>query len=110
MQKLKDFFTGLYGKVALVLGAIISFLLYYINLKNREVNAAKAKVALANTEKQADILETEIVALKEDRKITKKGVAEIDKTLVELNNKREMLKAQAQTMTNSEIEDYWNKE
>jgi hypothetical protein len=110
LQKAKDFFTGLYGKVALVLGAVIGFLLYYITLRNKEVNAAKAKVALANTEKQADILETEIVAMKEGRKINKKEVAEIDKTLVELNNKREILKAQAKTMTGREIEDYWNNE
>lgn len=110
MQKVKDFFTGIYGKVVLVLGAVVGFLLYYLTLKNKEVNAAKARIALLDTEKQADILETEINGMKEGRKVTKKEIAEIDKVLVELHNKREFLRESAKKLNDRDIEEFWNKE
>lgn len=102
-MSLKDIWV----KITLGLGAVVGFLLYYLSLKNRKINALKAEVELADTEKQADVLETKINGIKEDRKLIKKEVDEINKVLVDLDKKREKIKESHANKTDKEIEDYW---
>ena len=109
LTKIKGFFSGIYSKVILGMGAVIGILLYWIQLKNKKANALKARIALLDTEKDADILETEIKGLMEDRKLLKKEVDDFNKSLVDLDVKRNELKEKAKNMSPKEVEDYWEK-
>jgi len=109
-MKITEFFSGLYTKIILGMGAFIGILLYWIQLKNKKANALKAKIALLDTEKDADILETEINGLKEDRKLLKKEVDDLNNALGEVDVKRKELAEKAKNMNPKEVEDFWEKD
>ena len=54
-----DFLKSIWAKIIGVLGVAIIGLLYILDLKNRELNALKAKARLATTEKEVEVLETQ---------------------------------------------------
>lgn len=105
MNKIKAFWVWL---VAIV-GAVIGFLIYYLTLKNKEVNALKARVSLVETEKEADAVEADIKELKNSKKRLKKEEVEIDKVIEEVKEKRKQIKQEVEQMTPKELADYWNK-
>ena len=109
LQKIKDFFSGAAGIIIAVLGAVVGILLYFLQLKHKQNNALQARIALLDTEKQADLLEVEIKKSLENKELLKKEVEDLNKALNDLQAKREEIKTKSQNMTPSQIEDYWEK-
>lgn len=107
MSKLKQFFSNLWINVSLVVIAVVGILVYFIKAKNREINALKTELELVETQKQADLLEVEIKEKLEEHELIQKEVDELEKLLVELDNKREKLKEEHANKSATEIEEYW---
>ena len=101
---------NVWGWIVAVLGLIIGALWYYISFKQKETNALLVKVQLLETEKQADILETEINGLKDDRKLTQIEVLELDRVLASIENKRADLRKELSSKSPKDVENYWENE
>lgn len=108
MNKLKEAIAGVWYYVVLILGAILGIVLYVLNLKNKELDAAKAKIALANTQKQADAIESEIKGKMDKQDVNKKELASLEKALDLLTEKRKSIKNEG-NLNDEQVEDYWNK-
>lgn len=108
MKKLKEAIAGIWYYIVLVLGAIIGVILYILNLKNKELDAAKAKIALVDTQKQADAIESEIKGKMEQQNLNKKEMAGLEKALDLLTEKRKNIKKEG-NLNDEAVEDYWNK-
>lgn len=105
MSKVKDFWLWLTGALAAVAG----LLWYFLSLKNREVAQLKTKINIADTKKKADLIETEIKQIRDQKQRTKTEIKKIDKVLEELDDKRKELDERHKKMSKEEILDFWNK-
>jgi len=108
MSKIKMVLSGIWQYLVLILGAILGIVLYVLNLKNKELDAAKAKIALANTQKEADALESEIKTKITEQDLNKKELEGLQKALDLLDKKRESIKDEG-NIKDEKVEDYWNK-
>ena len=103
--KIKDSF----GWIATVAVGIVGFLLYFLQRKEDEVSVLKSQIKLANTQKESDILESQINKLKNSKDLSKKQVEQVDSALQELEEKRKMIRQGVIQETDPEkIADYWN--
>lgn len=109
MEKIKEFFKSLWGILVVVVTAAIGILLYVLQQKQREVNSLKAKVDLAKTQKEADLIEVDIKQRLNNTKLLDKEVKELNKTLDQLEAKRKDLANSEKNKTDQQIEDFWNK-
>lgn len=107
MDKIKEFFSNVWAVIVLVLGAVIGGLLYYINLKQRQANAMAAQIALVQTQRQADVLEADIREKMQNKSLLAKEVADHQKALDLLQEKRNNLPND--NLTDKQIDDVWNK-
>lgn len=96
-------------KIVAGLTAVVGLLLYLISRKNKEVEELKTKVEMANTQKKADLIETEVKQKLDQVEMSKKEVEQHNKVLIDLEQKRKELKQKQNNMTPEEIEKYWNK-
>lgn len=108
MNKLKEGLASVWGYIVLIGGAAIGILLYVLNLKSKQLDAAKAKIALANTQKEADAIEAEINKKLAEKELTKREQEDLNKALDLLAEKRQSIKQEG-NLTDSQVEDYWNK-
>lgn len=105
MTKIKE----LLGWIVASLSAILGIVLFVLSRKNKELDALNAKVDLAKTEKETDLLEVEIKDLKEDKANLKKTNQELDKALVKVEEKRKQVVEDAKQLKNpKDIANYWN--
>ena len=102
-DKIKTFFSNTWAILVAVLGAAVGILFYYLNLKNKEVAAIRAKLDLVETQKQADLLETHIKGLLADNDLFQKEIDEHNKTLDKLQEMRKNLP------DDHDPSEYWNK-
>ncbi len=109
LDKIKAFLSGIWKYIIGGLGLTVGILLYFLNLKHKEVAALKAEIDLVDTQRKADILEVQIKQKLEDNSLLQKEVDEYQKSLVLLQNKRDQLTDSSDTRTDKEKEDYWNK-
>jgi|SRR3989344_169250 len=108
-DKLKNIFKFIKENIVFIFGLLIGVLIYIIKAKDNTINSLKAKIDLAETQKQADLIEVEIKQLIEERIQLKKEEKGLQELLKNLEEKRKQLVEKHKTMTESEIEDYWNK-
>ena len=106
MNKIKSFFSAIGGYIILALGAVVGVLLYSLKRKSEQLQATQSKLALANTQKEVDLIEVEIKQKMSERETTKQELADLQKSLDLIAEKRKNL---SETKTDQEIEDYWNK-
>lgn len=107
METLKKYWAYIAAGIAGLFGIIM----YMLSSKSKEVNALNAQVALATTEKHADVLEAQINALKADETNTAQHNAALDKTLQAVQDKRAEIVANQKAITDPKaIADYWNKQ
>lgn len=106
LLKLREF----WGYFVAGLGALIGFLVYYLTLKNREIDALKSAIDVAATEKQVDIVETEIKEVRAMKKRIKKEEQEFDKALEKVEKRRQEIKKEVKEMSTSELIDHLNKD
>lgn len=106
MESLKKYWaiiaTGVVGLFGLVL--------YMLSSKRGEVASLNAKIDLAKTEKDADVLEAHIQDLKADQNNLAKHNEELDKSLQKVQDKRVEVAANAKQLKDPQaVADYWNK-
>lgn len=107
MNSIKNFFSKSWGYVILFMSAIIGILYFVLNIKNKELEGAKAKIALASTQKQADLIESEIKEKLDQKDLNKRDMEGLQKSLELLEEKRKTLKDDR--INDQEKADYWNK-
>lgn len=105
-EAIKNFFSAVGGYIVLALGAVVGILVYAFIRKSEELNSAKAKLALAETHKEVDLIEAEIKQKQQNRDLAKHEQEGLDKALTLIEQKRQNIK---EAKTDQEIEDYWNK-
>lgn len=108
MDKIKEFFGGIFGKVIAILGASIGILMYIITLKNKQNNALKAKIELADTHKKADLIEVEIKQKLQDNAILKKESDNLNAALVQLEEQRKKIEENSKNQNPQDAENFWN--
>lgn len=102
LNKLKN----IWDKVLVVFGLVILFLLYLLKNKDNKINSLKAEIDLVDTEQQADELRNKISKLKETDNTLLSEQQELDRLLLELDNKRKNLTKNK--LTDKQKEDFWN--
>ena len=105
-EAIKNFFSAIGGYIILALGAVVGILLYAFIRKNEQLQSAQAKLALANTQKEVDLIEVEIKQKMADRATTAKELQGLQQSLDLIAEKRKNL---TDNKSESEIEEYWNK-
>jgi hypothetical protein len=109
LQKIKDFFAGIAAYLVLGLTLVIGFLIYSLSNKKREVQSLKAQIALADTQKAADLIEVDIKQRLENKALLQKEVDELQASLVLLEDKRKEIATQEASKTPEDIQDFWKK-
>lgn len=105
METLKKY----WGYLATGLAGILGIVFYVLNRRGKEIDSLHAQIALADTEKKADILESQITELKADKNNLDKHNQELDKALAAVQNKRtEIAATQKELKDPKAIADYWN--
>jgi uncharacterized membrane-anchored protein YhcB (DUF1043 family) len=105
MNKIKE----IWGYIVVGIGALIGVLLYIIQAKQKKINALNAKAELADTQKKADLVEVEIKEHLANNATLDKEVAELNKSLDKLAEKRKEIASKEKNKTSDEVEDFWNK-
>jgi hypothetical protein len=109
VQKIKDFFSGLWGWIVLILAGTLGILAYALSQRKKEVNTLQAKIDLVETQKHADLLEVEIKERMKHSEATSHEIADLKTIHDDLEVKREQLPQQEQNKSDKDIEDFWNK-
>jgi uncharacterized membrane-anchored protein YhcB (DUF1043 family) len=95
--------------VVAALGATVVVLIYYIQRKQRKINALKAKAELADTQKKADLVEVEIKEHLANNATLSKEIDALKDSLNRLADIRKEIASKEKNKTSDEIEDFWNK-
>ena len=103
-QKIKDAWLFIIGG----LGAIIGILWFILKSKGDRIDELNAKIMLATTEREADLIEVEIKQMMQEKKLLKKELDEFDNSLLLLKEHRRKLRETEEAKSSNEIEDYWN--
>jgi septal ring factor EnvC (AmiA/AmiB activator) len=107
MDSVKEFFVNTWAKIVAALTILLGILWYFLSLKNKKINALEAKVDLAETQKEADLIEAEIREKRDQEGLLKKEAEEHERLLKDLEEKRKQLPDDQANKTPSEIEKYW---
>lgn len=100
IQKLKDLWSSAWVKLAALVALVVGFLALLLQGKDEEIAALKAQVELAKTQKEADLIDSQI----RQRLLTADDAAHKVK---ELNKALEDLQKKRQTLPEGNPEDYW---
>lgn len=103
MNKIKEFFSTWTTKIITALVLIVGFLTYFLKFKNKELEALNAKINLAKTQKEADLLEVEIKSKLQVADASQAEANALQSSLDALEEKRKQLPG-----TDHNPEDYWN--
>ena len=106
MEKIKSFFSTVGGYIVAALGVVVAVLGYLYVRKQEENQALQARLMLANTQKDVDIIEAQIKETAAARELSKKEQAALDSDLALVEQKRAAITA---SKTDQQIEEYWNK-
>lgn len=106
MDNVKAFFTAIWGYVVLIGLAAIGVLAWLLKVKNDQLEAHNANIALAQTQKDADVIETQIKVQMDDVNTSEKDKASLRQSLDLLEQKRQSLNDPR--TTDQEKIDYWN--
>lgn len=109
LQKVKDFFNTISGTVIAVLTLIIGILIYFLSARKKEVNSLKAQIALVETQKQADLLETEIKQRMHSKECLAEEVKQLEIGLQMLEEKRKQLANASTNKDPIDVEEFWRK-
>lgn len=100
----KNFFSAIGGYILLALGAIVGVLIYTLSRRSEQLASAKAKLDLADTHKEVDLIEAEIKQKQQQRDLGKVEQKALDQALDLLAKKRQSI---TEAKTDQEIEQYW---
>lgn len=108
MGKLKQKIKDVFGYIVVGLGAIVGILVYLYKGKQKDINALKAQIDLAETQKQADLVEVQIKEKQVSGDLLKKEVQELEKASEKLADKRKEIAATEASKSEQEALDSWN--
>jgi hypothetical protein len=108
-QKVKDFLNSVVGYVIIGLTAALGAVVYILLNKKQEINALKAQIDLADTQKKVDLIEVDIKQRLEDKQLMQKQVDELNNSLLYIEERRKQLQSEEANKKPDEVEDYWNK-
>lgn len=107
MDKLKQ----IWGYVAAGVMAVVGILLYVLQRKNEQIDSLNAKVGLVDTQKEADVIETQIKQAQAKSDNLAKENTELAKTAAALDTKRADVDQKMADMKDpKQVADYWNKQ
>lgn len=105
MIKIKN----LIASVIAALTGLLGLVLYFLSKQNKQIETLKAKIDLAKTEKEADLIEVEIKELQGTHTNLQKTEKELDKTLAKVQEKRKQITEDVKNLKDpKEIAEYWN--
>ena len=107
LEKIKSFFSSLYGVIVLVLTGAIAILAYILSNRRKEVNALKAQIDLAKTQKEVDLIEVQIKERMEHKEVLTKEVTELQNGLNSIEEKRKEIATSEKNKNSDDIEDFW---
>ena len=107
MSKLKKLFHSISIHLYLGLVVVLGFVIYLLSLKNKELLSAKAKLELANTQKEVDLIEADIRKKLAEKQNTKVEVEALNKTLDLIKEKRNTLSKEG-FLTDKQVEEFWS--
>lgn len=109
MEKIKNFFKSIGGYIIGALTLAVGILLWVLSNKKKEVNALKAKIELAETQKQVDLIEVEIKQRLDNKNLLAKEVQELNNNLAAIDEKRKQLAQEEKDKPADAVEDFWKK-
>jgi hypothetical protein len=95
--------------VAGIVVAIIGFLFYFLNLKNKKINSLEAQVDLADTKQQAAVIDEQVKQKQQAIDANDTRMKTINDSVSNLDQQRADLKQKVANQTVKETEDFWNK-
>lgn len=107
MSKLKELFNNVSIYIFIGLTAVFGYVVYLLSLRNKELLSAKARLELANTQKEVDLIEAEIKQKLAEKQNTKVEVEALNKTLDLIKDKRDNLNKEG-TLTDKQVEEFWS--
>lgn len=107
LQKIKEFFSSVIGIIVVVFTGALAILAYVLSNKRKEVDALKAKVDLAETQKEADLIEVQIKERMNNKDSLDKEVKELQKGLDSLEEKRKQIATDEKNKNPEDVEDFW---
>jgi len=107
MNKLKKLFNSISIYLYLGLVAVLGFVVYLLSLRSKELQSAKARLELANTQKEVDLIEAEIKQKLAEKQNTKVEVEALNKTLDLIKEKRDNLNKEG-SLTDKQVEEFWS--
>lgn len=103
---MKSLFEKIWMYIVIVFLIIVGGLLFLLRIKDKKLTAMRIQTLLIKTEEQANKLESQVKEkLKSNEKSTVE-LAELNKILDEIQNKKKELKKQK--LNPKEVEQYWN--
>lgn len=109
MENMKQKIKDSYLYIIAILTGIIGIIAFFYKDKHKEINSLKAQLDLAETQKQVDLVEVQINQKKNTTNLLQKEVDELNKTSIQLEEKRKQLVNTESKTSDKDIEDFWNK-
>lgn len=107
LSKVKEFFTGFIGTTVLVLTTAVGILLWMLNSRRKEVNALKAQIDLAKTQREVDLIEVQIKERLANVDSLSEEVKELNKALSDIEDRRSKISAQEKSKSSDDVENFW---
>lgn len=102
-----SFFASAKRYIVEIMAVVIGLLIYYINLKGKENRALQARIQMAQTQKQADLIEADVNEKLQNKDLLQKQVADLQQSLVSLQQRRDEIAKVEAGKTPEQIADYW---
>lgn len=106
MKSLKTFLSSVWLKLAAVAAIVYGVMAIILAKKNKQIEELTAKIDLADTQKKADVLESQIKEKRKEAELAQRDIDALDEALVVLEEKRKSLKEDSALVN---PEDYWSK-
>lgn len=101
-QKLKDLASTWWAKLAALIALLAGFIALLLKSKDDEIAELRAQIELAQTQKEADLLDTQI----RQRLLT---ADDADSKIRDLNSALKELEKKRKSLPDDNPEDYWKK-
>ena len=106
LDKIKQFFSAVKNNIVAVLGVIIGILFLVLKIKNTKLKDLEAQIGTISTQKDADVLETNIKQNMATAAANQESITHYQQALDSLAEKRKTLQAEP-TDNPKDVENFW---
>ena len=107
IQKIKELFSNIAAIVVALLVGLGALLVYTLGSRKKEVDSLKAQLDLIDTQRKADLLEAQIKERMANKDVLDYETKELQKSLDQLQIKREEIAQKEKNKNSDEVEDFW---